>query len=197
VRDGQYQLFAYHELRAVPLPASQAQKDQGPLTAESDNHDPAHEDLLDPVVARFVVFRLKNLPAHDGRKGDVEISNAYDAIRPYATQRRIYSALLTSCRGRNAERIVVGVWRVDISNSDLAAAAGCSERSVSNAIAQLAAHGYVLRDPEKCGGKHSSQYYVRDEEGMMAIFRAAGVKFARKIGKGEIELFRAADEVTG
>jgi hypothetical protein len=30
---------------------------------------------------------------------------------------------------------------------------------------------------------------------MMGIFRAAGVKFARKIGKGDIALFRTVDEV--
>lgn len=195
VRDGQYQLFGDDELTAESLQAFGAAEDAPVISAPDDHEEPAHEDLSDPAVAKFVAFRLPERPAHDGRKGDVEILNAYDAIRHYDTQRRIYSALLKSCRHRNAVRIAEGVWRVAITNSDLASAADCSERSTSDAIGKLAAHGYILRHPEKWGGAHSSQYYVRDEAGMMAIFRAAGVKFARKIGKGDIALFRAVDEV--
>lgn len=186
---GQPALFTEDELRAVALQAPQSPEDKVPLPPASGGHEPAHEDLLDPVVKEFVAFSPKNLPAHDGRKSDVEVLSAFDPIRPYHTQNKIYSALLRSCLDPKAVWIAKGVWRVEISHSDLASAAHCCERSIADAIRNLAAHGYILRHPEKWGGGHSSQYYVRDDRGMTAILLAAGVKFARKVGKGEIKLF--------
>ncbi|MGC9225102.1 MAG: hypothetical protein ACP5E2_14375 [Terracidiphilus sp.] len=195
VRGGQYQLFADDELRAVPLPDSEAQKGQALVSAESDDDEPAHEDLRDPVVARFVDFRLPTLQAHDGRKGDVRIAETYDAISPYLVLKKIYSALIWTCREQNAEKIAEGVWRIEVSHTDLASAADCSARSIRDATRELAAHGYILRHPEKWGGGHSSQYYVRDDAEMMTILRAAGAKFARKMGQGHIKLYRPADEL--
>ena len=75
MRNGQYQMFSDDELRAAPLPASQAPKDQATVSAGSEDDEPVHEDLRDPVVAKFVAFSL-NFPAHDGRKGGVKIVNA-------------------------------------------------------------------------------------------------------------------------
>ena len=195
VRDGQYQMFSDDELRAAPLQASRAPKDQATVSAGSGDDEPAHEGLLDPVVARFVAFRLPKLPAHDGRKSDVKITNAYDAISPYLILKKVYSALIWTCINRNAEKIAKGVWRIDVGYKSLASAAECSKRSLSDAIQELAAHGYIFRHPEKWGGGHSSQYYVREEAGMTAILQAAGVKFARKIGEGHVAFFRGADEV--
>jgi hypothetical protein len=183
------------ELHAAPLPASGAQEDQAPLSAESDDDQAANENLRDPAVARFVDFRLPTPPPHDGRKGDVKIADAYDAISLYGTLERIYRALIRLCRERHVEKITEGVWRIELGYSDLAPAARCSIGSIRSGIRVLAVHGYILRYPEKWGGGHSCQYYVRDEDGMMAIFRAAGVRFARKKGKGDIALFRAVDEV--
>ena len=159
-------MFSDDELRAAPLQASQAPKDQATVSAGSGDDEPAHEELLDPVVARFVAFRLPKLPAHDGRKSDVKITNAYDAISPYLILKKVYSALIWTCINRNAEKIAKGVWRIDVGYKSLASAAECSKRSLSDAIQELAAHGYILRHPEKWGGGHSSQYYVREEAGM-------------------------------
>lgn len=195
VRDGQYQLFADKELREAPLPATGAQKDQATVSANNDDDELAHEDLCDPAVAKFVAFRHPELLAHDGRKGDVKIKNAYDAISPYDTIERIYCALIKVCRNLNAEKIAESVWRIELGYKELATAANCSIGSIRSAIPELAAHGYVLRYPEKWGGKHSSQYYVRDEADMMTILRAAGAKFARKMGEGHIALYRDADKV--
>jgi hypothetical protein len=192
---GQPALFTEEELRAAPLPALQAPKDQATVSPASSDREPAHKDLLDPVVEKFVAFSLKNLPAHDGRKSDVKIADAYDAISLYGTLERIYRALIRFGRERHIEKITEGVWRIELGYSDLAPAADCSIGSIRSAIPVLAAHGYILRHPEKWGGGHSSQYYVRDDAAMMAILRAAGVKFARKDGKGGIALFREADEV--
>lgn len=195
VRNGQYALFADDELRAALPSASQAPKDQATVSAGCEDDEPAHEDLCDPAVAKFIAFSFEDLHVLTTEKGCVKIVNGYVPISPYDILTNIYSALIGLCRERNGEKIAEGVWRVDVGYKTLASAAGCSKRSIPDAIKELAAHGYVLRYPEKQGGGHSSQYYVRDEAGMMAIFRASRVKFARKKGEGHIELFRGADEV--
>lgn len=196
VRDGQYQQTGDDELRTVaPLPASRPEDDQATGSAESGDDEPAHEDLSDPVVAAFVGFLPADVPVHDGRKGDVEVRDAYVPLSLYDTHEHIYRALVQLCRQHNAVRIADGVWRVEIGYKALASEAGCSRRSICAAIAELAAHGYVLRRPEMCGGRHCSQYYVRDEAAMTIILQAEGVRYARKLGAGHIALYRTADEV--
>jgi hypothetical protein len=195
VLGGQPALFTEDELRAPALPVSQPKKDQAPVSAGNDEDQPIHEDLRDPVVQEFVDFKHKAALAVTPEKGDVKVENAYHAISPYVTLRRIYRALIRICRDRKAERIAECIWRIEVRNSDLATSANCSARSIFDAIRELAAHGYILRHPERWGGGHSSQYYVRDEAGMMTILQAAGVEYARKMGGGQIALFRVADEV--
>lgn len=187
--------FGHEGLHAPALPVSEAPEDQASASAGNDEDEPVHEDLRDHVVKEFVAFRHKDAPAVTPEKGDVKVTSAYHAISPYVTLKRIYRALIRICRDRKAERIAEGVWRIEVNHPDLAVAADCSERSISDAIPELAAHGYVLRHPEKWGGKHASQYYVRDEAGMMIIFQAAGVEYSRKMTGGHIALFRVADEV--
>lgn len=195
VRGEQGGQFGHEGLHAPPLPVTEALEDQALVSAGSGDRKPAHEDLLDPDVEKFVAFRYKDVPAVTPEKGDVKVTNAYHAISPYVTLKQIYRALIKICRDRNAERIAEGIWRIEVNYPDFAIAAQCSARSISDAIPELAAHGYVLRHPEKWGGKHASQYYVRDEAGMMTILQAAGVEYSRKMGGGHIALFRLVDEV--
>lgn len=187
--------FGHEGLHAPALPVSEAPEDQASVSAGSDDDELAHEDLRDPVVKEFVAFRYEDVQAVTPEKGDVRVTNAYHAISPYVTLKRIYRALIRICRERKGERIAEGIWRIEVNHPDLSAAADCSERSLFDAIPKLAAHGYVLRHPEKWGGKHASQYYVRDETRMMTILQAAGVEYSRKMGGGNIALFRAVDEV--
>jgi hypothetical protein len=166
-----------------------------PATLKEDHAEPRHPDLEYPVVADFVNFGLKNVPAVTPEKGDVKVTNAYNAISPYVTLKEIYKALIKICRDRKAETIAKGIWRIEVNHRDLVAATSFSERSISDALPELAAHGYILRHPEKWGGKHASQYYVRDVVPMTTILQAAGVEYSRKMGGGHIALFRVVDEV--
>ncbi len=187
--------FGHEGPHAPALPVSEAPEDQASVSAGSDEDEPVHEDLRDHVVKEFVAFRHEDAPAVTREKRDVKVTSAYHAISPYVTLKRIYRALIKICRDRKAERIAGSIWRIEVNHPDLAAAAHCSERSISDAMPELAAHGYILRHPEQWGGGHGSQYYVRDEDGMMTILQAAGVEYSRRMGGGHIALFRVADEV--
>lgn len=189
----QFRLFDGQEACTDLQPVSAAVQDPAPSSAE-DDEEPAHEDLADPVVAAFVRFKLPPGPVPEPKGGDVEVDHAFDPIRLYDTLKNVYRALVNGLEKFQAVRVSSNVWRFEIGYRILASESGCSERSIPGAIKELAAHGYVLRHPDRCGGKHTSQYYVRQPEGMKGIFDAAGVNRARKLGDGKILLFRTADK---
>jgi hypothetical protein len=127
--------------------------------------------------------------------GTVEVKSAFTLLDKDKNAKIFYAALLG--RASTGVKVTEHIWRVQVGYTELRRLTRLSNRAILRLRPRLAAMNYVVEYPA-ARGRSSYTYWVRTEDGVMAMLKAVGCNYVRLFADSmQIELLAHAPESAG